>query len=116
MMLHKKSHHHYNRSGITLPERMHLPDRREKAGKLVNKLLPADAVPVSISQPSKSLIEIFLYPVIIAVPNASACQQLLPFFNIDDAVLAGPFVNVTKQGPVDLPQAIWRKVLKALFV
>ena len=116
MMLHKKGHHHYNRSGIALPEGMHLPDRREKAGKLVNKLLPADAVPASISQPPKSRIEIFLDPVFVAVPNASACQQLLPFFNIDDAVLAGPFLNVTKQGPVDLPQAIWRKVLKALFV
>ena len=95
---------------------MHLPDRREKAGKLVNKLLPADAVPASISQPPKSFVEIFLYPVLIAVPNASACQQLLPLLDIDDAVLAGPFVNVTKQGPVDLPQAIWRKILKALFV
>lgn len=116
MMLHKKSHHHYNRSGIALPEGMHLPDRREKAGKLVNKLLPADAVPVSISQPSKRLVEIFLYPVLIAVPNASACQQFLPFFDIDDAVLTGLFVNVVKQGPVNLPQAIRRKILKALFV
>ena len=96
MMLHKKSHHHYNRSGIALPERMRLPDRREKAGKLVNKLLPADAVPVSSSQPPKRLVEIFLDPVLIAVPNASACQQLLPLLDIDDAVLAGPFVNVAK--------------------
>ena len=96
MMLHKKSHHHYNRSGITLPERMHLPDRREKAGKLMNKLFPADAVPASISQPPKSLGEIFLYPVIVAIPNTSACQQLLPLLDIDDAVLAGPFVNVAK--------------------
>ena len=82
----------------------------------MNKFFPTDAIPASISQPPKRLVEIFLYPVLIAVPNASACQQLLPFFNIDDAVLPGPFVNVTKQGPVDLPQAIWRKVLKALFV
>ena len=82
---------------------MHLPDRREKAGKLVNKLLPADAVPVSISQPPKSRIEIFLDPVFVAVPNASTCQQFLPLFDIDDAVLAGPFVNVAKQASVDLP-------------
>lgn len=116
MMLRKKGHHHYNRSGIALPEGMHLPDRREKAGKLVNKLLPADAVPVSISQPSKRLVKIFLDPVIVAVPNASACQQLLPLFDIDNAVLSSLLINVAEQGPVDLPQAIWRKVLKALFV
>ena len=116
MMLHKKGHHHYNRSGIALPEGMHLPDWRKETGKLMNKLFPADAVPVSSSQPPKRLVEIFLDPVFVAVPNASACQQLLPFFNIDDAVLAGPFVNVVKQGLVNLPQAIRRKILKALFV
>ena len=103
MMLHKKCHHHYNRSGIALPERMHLPDWRKEAGKLMNKLFPADTIPASISQPPKSLVEIFLYPVVVAVPNASTCQKLLPLFDIDDAVLAGPFVNVAKQASVDLP-------------
>ena len=102
-MLHKKGHHHYNRSGISLPEGMHLPDWRKEAGKLMNKLFPADTIPASISQPPKSLVEIFLYPVVVAVPNASACQQLLPLLDIDDAVLAGPFVNVAKQASVDLP-------------
>ena len=116
MMLHKKGHHHYNRSGIALPERVHLPDRRKEANELMDEFFPADAIPSNIFQPLKSLIEIFFYPVIVAVPNASACQQFLPFFNIDNAVLAGPLINVGKQGPMDLPQAIRRKVLKALFV
>lgn len=88
---------------------MHLPDWRKETGKLMNKLFPADAVPVSSSQPPKRLVEIFLDPVFVAVPNASACQQLLPLLDIDDAVLTGPFVNVVKQGPVNLPQAIRRK-------
>ena len=82
----------------------------------MNKLFPTDAIPASISQPPKSLVEIFLYPVIVAVPNASTCQQFLPLFDIDNAVLSSPLINVAEQGPVDLPQAIWRKVLKTLFV
>ena len=116
MILHKKGHHHYNRSGISLPEGMHLPDWRKEAGKLMNKFFPADAIPASISQPPKSLVEIFLYPVIVAVPNASTCQQFLPLFDIDNAVLSSPLINVAKQASVDLPQAIRRKILKALFV
>ena len=116
MILHKKGHHHYNRSGISLPEGMHLPDWRKEAGKLMNKFFPADAIPASISQPPKSLVEIFLYPVIVAVPNASTCQQLLPLFDIDNAVLSSPLINVAKQESVNLPQAIRRKILKALFV
>lgn len=109
MMLHKKGHHHYNRSGIALPERVHLPDRRKEANELMDEFFPADAIPSNIFQPLKSLIEIFFYPVIVAVPNASACQQFLPFFNIDNAVLAGPLINVGKQGPMNLPQAIREK-------
>lgn len=36
--------------------------------------------------------------------------------SIDNAVLSSPLINVTKQASVDLPQAIRRKILKALFV
>ena len=82
----------------------------------MDEFFPADAIPSNIFQPLKSLIEIFFYPVIVAVPNASACQQLLPLFDIDNAVLSSPLINVAKQASVDLPQAIRRKVLKALFV
>ena len=65
MMLHKKGHHHYNRSGIALPERVHLPDRRKETNELMDEFFPADAIPSNIFQPLKSLIEIFFYPVIM---------------------------------------------------
>ena len=79
MMLHKKGHHHYNRSGIALPERVHLPDRRKEANELMDEFFPADAIPSNIFQPLKSLIEIFFYPVIVAVPTLRPASSFSRF-------------------------------------
>ena len=45
IMLHKESQHHYHGAGISFPEGMNLPNRGKQAGKLMHKLLSADADP-----------------------------------------------------------------------
>ena len=116
MMLHKKVIIITTVRVLPSRKRVHLPDRRKEADELMDEFFPADAIPSNIFQPSKKPHLDLLLSCHRCCTKRFGLPAVSPVFNIDNAVLAGPLINVGKQGPMDLPQAIRRKVLKALFV
>lgn len=102
MMLCKESHHHDHRASIALSKWVYLPDGRKQARDLVHELLPCKVRPGGRLDTLKRGNQVSGDIRIIAVPDTATGQQTFPFFDVDDTVLTGPIIEVSKQEAVDL--------------
>ena len=64
----------------------------------------------------ESRIQILRDILIVAVPNASASQQLFPFFNIDEPILARPFVEIAKEKPMDGAETGRGEIIETILI
>ena len=115
-MLHKKGQQHHHRPGVPFTERMYLPDLRKAPNDSRYKRFSGHRRPILTLNILKGRNQIIRNGVIVAVPHAAARKQLFPLCDIDDPVLACPLVNVPEQKTVNVPQALRREVVKALFI
>ena len=95
---------------------MDLPDPWKTVGQLTDEFGSEQLLPLAAVQLGKSGIQISLDILIIAVPDAPTRQQLFPFGNIDDPVLARPVINISEQVLVDGAESCRRKIFKALLI
>jgi hypothetical protein len=101
MRFHKKCQKHNDRSGITLTERIHLPDRRKALDQFGDKFLPRKTVPGNCLYCFKSRLQIPVYHFIVGIPHTAATKKPFRFFNIDFAVFSGPTINIAKEKAVN---------------
>ena len=64
----------------------------------------------------KNDLQIVRDVLVVAVPNAAACQQTLPLFDVDDTVLTSPIIDVTKQFLMNETEPVGRKIVESLLI